>query len=153
MDLPPDFKDLLEAFAHARVEFLIVGGFAVAFHGRPRATKDIDLLLDESPQNLAAAAIALAQFGAPKVVVDAVANMQETDVVFMGQPPLRVDFLRRIDGVATEQAFANAVATTIDGVATKVIGLDDLIANKRAAARHQDQIDVAYLERASRRRP
>jgi hypothetical protein len=73
---PPDFGDLLEAFDHAAVEALIVGGYAVAFHGRPRATKDIDLLLAGSEENLARAASALERFGVPRHLADAVRTMQ-----------------------------------------------------------------------------
>ncbi len=146
-DLPPDFRELLEEFETARVEAVIVGGFAVAFHGRPRATKDIDLLLDGSAGNLLAAAQALTRFGAPDNVVAAVASMAPSDVVFLGQPPLRIDLLRTIDGVTSERVFSHAVRTQLDGVSVRVIALDDLIANKRAAARPQDLEDVRFLER------
>ncbi len=148
MDLPPDFKELLEAFAQEAVESVIVGGYAVAFHARPRATKDIDILLAGGAQNLERAARALARFGAPAVVVESVRKQGATEVVFMGQPPLRVDFLRTIDGVETETVLEHAVPATIDGVPVRVIALDDLIANKRAAGRPQDRLDVDLLERA-----
>jgi predicted nucleotidyltransferase len=123
MDLAPDFRDLLEELARGRVELVLVGGYAVAFHGRPRATKDIDRVRSLAP----------------------------TEVAFMGQPPLRVDFLRTIDGVTPEALFAHAINTELDGVALKVISLDDLIANKRAAGRPQDLIDAEFLERVRRR--
>ncbi|GAC1352577.1 MAG: nucleotidyl transferase AbiEii/AbiGii toxin family protein [Polyangiales bacterium] len=147
MDLPPDFKELLEEFARAAVDSLLVGGYAVAFHGRPRATKDIDLVLEGSAENLERAANALARFGAPDNVVAAVASMADTDIVFMGQPPLRIDFMRSIDGVDPSSLFKDAVHSELDGVPVQVISLDHLIANKRAAGRSQDLIDVAFLER------
>lgn len=147
MDLPPDFRDLLEEFARAEVGAVLVGGYAVAFHGRPRATKDIDLLLTGDAANLERAAVALASFGAPRVVVDGVRNLAPTDVVFLGQPPLRVDFLRAVDGVSTDAIASRAVSAVLDGVPVRVISLDDLIANKRAAGRPQDLLDVEYLER------
>jgi hypothetical protein len=78
VDLPVDFKELLEEFARSGVEAVLVGGYAVAFHGRPRATKDIDLLLLGSPANLSRASEALQRFGAPPNVVRAVAEMKET---------------------------------------------------------------------------
>jgi len=151
-DLPPDFKELLEAFAAARVEVVLVGGYAVAFHGRPRATKDIDLLLAGSAHNLAAASRALEAFGAPANVVRATASMKPSEVVFLGQPPLRVDLLRTIDGVATDEVFARAVATELDGVPVRVIALDDLIANKRATGRALDEDDARFLEAVRDRR-
>lgn len=147
MDLPVDFKELLAEFARAGVEAVVVGGYAVAFHGRPRATKDLDLLLDGSDENLARTAAALDGFGAPPNVVRAVRGLKEDEIVYMGQPPLRVDLLRIVDGVATEAIFERAVATEIDAVPLRVIGLDDLIANKRAAGRKQDLIDAEFLER------
>ena len=151
MDLPLDFRELLEEFAREEVEHLIVGGYAIAFHARPRATKDLDLLLRGTVENLDRAAAALARFGAPGNVVSAIRSMQETDVVYLGQPPLRVDLLRMIDGVDTEAVFAHAVTGQWDGVAIQVIGLDDLIVNKRAAGRPQDLADVRVLERVRAR--
>jgi predicted nucleotidyltransferase len=151
VDLAPDFKELLAEFAHEAVEAVLVGGYAVAFHGRPRATKDLDLVLEGDLANLERAARALARFGAPAVVVDAVRVQGPTDVVFLGQPPLRVDFLRTIDGVDVQGLFARSIAGELDGVPVRVIGLDDLITNKRAAGRPQDLIDVAFLERVRAR--
>ena len=151
MDLAPDFKELLEEFVREKVEFVIVGGYAVAFHGRPRATKDLDILLAGSAENLERAARAAARFGAPGNVVAALRGMTTSEVVFMGQPPLRVDLLRAIDGVDTDAVFARAVEYDIDGLAVRVIGLDDLILNKRTAGRPQDLLDAEFLERVRAR--
>ena len=152
MDLPPDFKELLEELVRDAVEFLLIGGYAVAFHGRPRATKDIDILLEGSVENLERASRAVARFGAPHHVVEAIAAMQASEVVFMGQPPLRVDFLRSIDGVQPEAVFARPVVAEVDGVRIKIISLDDLIDTKRAAGRPQDLLDVEFLARVRARR-
>lgn len=146
MDLPPDFRDLLEAFARESVEAVLVGGYAVAFHARPRATKDIDLVLAGDAANLDRAARALALFGAPANVVDAVRVLKEGEVAYLGQPPVRIDLLRTIEGVDLHGLFARAVATTLDGVPLRVISLDDLIANKRAVGRRQDLLDAELLE-------
>src|SRR5256885_11123991 len=127
MDLPLDFRELLEEFAREAVEHLIVGGYAVAFHARPRATKDLDILLRGSPENLQRAAAALARFGAPENVVSATRSMGGADIVYLGQPPLRIDLLRTIDGVDTEAVFSRAVAGRWNDLAIHVIGLDDLI--------------------------
>lgn len=153
MDLPPDFKELLEELARDAVEFLVVGGYAVAFHGRPRATKDIDLLLGSGRENLGRAARAVARFGAPEHVVSAIRSMADSEIVFMGQPPLRVDFLRAIDGVDSADLFAQSTATDVDGVRVKIISLAHLIANKRAAGRPQDLLDADFLERVRARQP
>ncbi len=153
MDLPHDFKELLEEFAHAKVEAVLVGGYAVAFHGKPRATKDIDLVLAGDLDNLARAADALRVFGAPANVVAAVRALQPNEVAYMGQPPLRIDLLRSVEGLREDELFHRAIATHLDGVPLRVIALDDLIANKRAMGRPQDLLDVQLLEqvRASRR--
>jgi predicted nucleotidyltransferase len=152
MNLAPDFRDLLEELARDAVEFVLVGGYAVAFHGRPRATKDIDLVLEGSPENLERAARALGRFGAPANVVSAIASLAETDIVYMGQPPLRVDFLRSIDGVRASDLFSEAVEAEVDDLPIKVISLQHLIDNKRASARPQDLLDAALLERVRERR-
>jgi predicted nucleotidyltransferase len=151
MDLPPDFRDLLEVFAREAVEAVLVGGYAVSFHARPRATKDIDLVLRGDPSNLERAARALALYGAPAGVVEAVRTLGEGEIAYMGQPPLRIDLLRTIDGVEPDTLFANAVRLEIDGVPLRVIALDDLIANKSAAGRPQDRLDLDILTRARAR--
>ncbi len=152
MDLPPDFSDLLAEFAREGVEFVVVGGYAVAFHARPRATKDIDLVIRGSTDNLERVARALARFGAPRNVVDAARTLGDDQILYLGQPPLRIDLLRSIDGVGIETLFANAVTTSWNGNVVSIISIDDLIANKRAANRPQDQLDVRLLERVRARR-
>jgi len=126
MNLPHDFRELLEEFDREGVEAVVIGGYAFAFHAQPRATKDLDLLLEGSAANLERAARALARYGAPASVVIATRGLGETEVAYLGQPPLQA---------------------TWEGVRIRVIALDDLIANKRAAGRPQDVADVANLER------
>lgn len=147
MDLAPDFKELLEELGRAKANFVVVGGYAVAFHGRPRSTKDIDLVLEGSPENLARAASAVAHFGGPEDVVRALRTLGPHEIAYFGQPPLRIDFLRTIDGVDVDALFAHAITATLDGVSMKVISLDDLIANKRAVGRPQDLVDAGHLEK------
>jgi predicted nucleotidyltransferase len=153
MNLPPDFKELLEEFVREGVEHVVIGGYAFAFHAEPRATKDLDLLLGGSEENLHRAARALARYGAPPNVVDATRTLAQTEIVFLGRPPLRIDLLRAIDGVATADVLRNAVPASLEGTPIRVIALDDLIANKRAVGRAQDLADVAKLERVRARRP
>ena len=150
MNLAPDFRDLLEELGRDAVEFVLVGGYAVAFHGRPRATKDIDIFLVGTSENLERAARAMDRFGAPKQVVAALRSMTDNEVVFMGQPPMRVDFLRSVDGVTPADLFHSAVHAVLDGIAIKVISREHLIANKRAAGRPQDLLDAEFLERTQR---
>jgi hypothetical protein len=152
MKLPPDFRDLLEEFARDGVEHVVIGGYAFAFHVQPRATKDLDVLLGGSPENLERAARALMRFGAPRNVIESVRTLGADEVAYIGEPPFRIDFLRSIEGVATVDVMRNAIASTWDDLPIRVISLDDLIANKRAAARPQDLADLRKLERVRARR-
>lgn len=149
MKLPDDFRDLLEEFDREKVEWVIIGGYAFAFHAQPRATKDLDIFIEGSEDNRARASRALAAYGAPNTVVEAVRALAESEVAYLGRPPLRIDILRAIDGVTPQALLANAVVASWDGQPVRVIGLDDLIANKRAAGRPRDLADVAMLEQVS----
>ena len=128
------------------VDYLLVGGLALAAYAEPRATKDMDLWLRSSPDNARKLFAALAQFGAP--VHGATAADFETPGTFLqlGVPPVRIDLLTTIDGVAFEGAWRRRVESVIDGTKVPVISRKDLITNKRAAARAQDLVDVTTLE-------
>ncbi len=151
-ELHPDFSDLLAEFARCGVRFAVVGGYAVAHHGRPRATKDLDILVSGRADNLDRAATALAAFGAPGAVVDGVRRLEPSEIAYFGVPPLRIDIMRRADGIDSEEAIASADCVQHGDIWIPVIGLELLIANKRAAGRPQDLADVAFLERLRERR-
>ena len=153
MDLFPDFKDLLAAFAASGVRYLLLGGYAVVFHGRPRATKDLDLLVDLRDENRQRLAEALLEFGAPKSVADAARTLGREDIVYFGTAPLRVDLLGSASGVEFDEAYGRAVQTTLDEVPVRVLALDDLIANKRASGRPRDLEDCSELERIKKKLP
>jgi hypothetical protein len=152
VDLHPDFRDLLAEFVRSGVRFAVVGGYAVGHHAKPRATKDLDLLVSGVGDNLTRVATALDHFGAPASIVIAAKEMGPKDIVYMGIEPVRVDVLRSADGIDTEQVIARAETLTVDDLAIPVIGLDDLIANKRASGRARDLADVDLLERVRGRR-
>ena len=144
--LNDDFHDLLSALSAEKARFLVVGAYAVAVHGRPRTTKDIDVWVEASPDNAARVMRALRAFGAP------LGDLREEELHVegtgfqMGVPPRRIDVLTKISGIAFADAFPNRVETSFgDGLVCAVIGVDDLIANKRAAARPQDLADVDAL--------
>jgi len=143
-----DFLDLLSALVAAKARFLVVGAYAVGVHGHPRATKDLDVWIEASPDNATRVLRALRDFGAP------LTGLKETDLATpgtgfkMGVPPRRIDILTQIDGVAFETAWPRRIdATFADGIQCGAIGLDDLIANKRASGRPQDLADASALER------
>jgi predicted nucleotidyltransferase len=148
MDLHHDFKDLLAVFAEEGVRYLLVGGYAVGFHSRPRFTKDIDFWIADEPVNVERAFRALARFGAPAEVLSQLKAMRHDEIFFMGAPPVRVDVLKHVDGVEFEDAYLNRVEAHWDGVRVHLMGLEDLMASKRAAGREQDLLDLKALERA-----
>lgn len=152
MDLHPDFKDLLSALAATSAEYLVVGGWAVGYHAEPRFTKDLDLFIGPSNENLQAVAKALAQFGAPAAIVDALRGLGPDEFLFLGAAPVRVDILRRIDGVAFAEAYARRETAIWDGVTVSVIGFSDLVAAKEAAGRERDQRDLKLLDAARRKK-
>jgi Nucleotidyltransferase of unknown function (DUF6036) len=147
MDLHPDLIDLLTEFASSGVEYLIVGGWAVGVHSEPRYTKDLDLLIGPSPENLARVVAALQRYGAPPGLVEQVNTMNAGEFVFFGVPPARVDLLREIPGVDFGQAWGRRKTVPWQGVHVHVIGLEDLLQAKRAAGRPKDLDDVKLLER------
>ncbi len=148
MGLHPDFRDLLRAFDAAEARYLLVGGYAVAFHARPRFTKDIDLWIGEDAENLERVRRALAAFGAPPHVLAALEELGPDEILYMGAPPLRVDVFRRIPGVDFDDAWARRVEAEWDGVPIRVISLEDLVAAKEASGRPQDLEDARALRRA-----
>lgn len=148
IDLADDFRDLLIELADAGAEFLVVGGYAVSFHGHVRATKDLDVFIRATPDNAARVYEALASFGAPIEAFDVQAADFSTydGVLQIGVPPVRIDVLNRISGVTFEQAADGSSTFTLDGRTVPVIGRDALVTNKLASARPQDLADVAALE-------
>ncbi len=148
MDLHPDFRDLLAELARSKVSYAVLGGYAVSYHAKARATDDLDLLLSGLNDNLQRAADALAAFGVSAPLVERARTLKPTEIVYIGAPPVRVDLLCAADGIETESVLARAELAFVNGLSIPIIALDDLIANKRASARPQDLADVALLERA-----
>lgn len=153
MELHPDFRDLLAEFARFGVEYALIGGYAVGYHGKPRATKDLDLLVSGLEDNLTRVASALTAFGAPANVIQNARTLAENEIVHFGVPPVRVDILRSAEGIDAEAVIRRAERVDLDGLEIRLIAITDLIANKRAAARPQDLADAAVLERVQSRRP
>ena len=142
-----DLTELLVALNEERARYLIVGGYAFAFHGRPRATKDVDLFIGWDPENAKRVWRALVAFGAPLAELTE-ADLATPDVIFsMGRAPYRIDIRTSIDGITFTQAWEGRVADVYAGIAVWYIAKPDLIANKRAVARLQDLADVEYLEK------
>lgn len=152
IELAEDFRDLLVELADANAEFVVLGGHAVAFHGHPRATKDLDVFVRATPANAHKVYAALANFGAPLAAFEVVeADFASYDgVLQIGLPPRRVDIINRADGISFDEAVAEGRTFPIEGRNIPIIGLAALLKNKRAAARDQDLADVSALEAISR---
>lgn len=148
-NLPLDFVDLLAAFANAEVRYLVIGGYAVGYHDRPRTTKDLDILLDPAPENIRRACRALLEFGAHADIAAHLEAAVADEVVWMGHPPVRVDLLKDAPGVTFADAWERRVIDVWNGVPAMLISRDDLIRSKRASGREQDLIDARNLERAA----
>lgn len=148
-DFNDDFRDLLDGFCELDVEYVIVGAHALAAHQLPRATGDLDVFVRPSSDNAARVYRALARFGAP---LDA-HGVNEADfaisgtVYQLGLPPRRIDVLTSISGVTFDEAWAGRIHVDLHGTPMAFLGYDELLRNKRAAARPKDLADVAALER------
>lgn len=153
IEINDDFRDLLIALHDAGARFVVVGGYAVAFHNHPRATKDLDVLVLAEPQNAARVYSALAAFGAPLDAFDVRSEDFATydGVLQLGVPPRRIDILNRADGISFEEAVADGQTFELEGRAIPVIGRDALIKNCKAAGREQDLADIRALQRESSR--
>ncbi len=141
----PDFVDLLRAFAVAEVRFLIVGAYALAHHGRPRATGDLEVWIDATPENAARAIRALASFGAPlgEITED---DFARPGVVFqIGVPPGRIDVLTDLTGVGFAEAWAGRESGRFGDLTVDYLGRAAFVRNKRATGRAKDLGDIEGL--------
>jgi hypothetical protein len=148
MELNPDFYDVVAALRDERAEFLVVGAFAMAAHGVPRATGDLDLWVRPVPENASRVWRALLRFGAPVEAAGlTVEDLANPYMAFqMGQPPRRIDVITGIDGVSFENAWLNRKLVTVEGLEIPCLGRDELIRNKKASGREKDLLDVKTLE-------
>lgn len=144
--LNSDFRDILSAFCEEKVEFMLIGAYAVAAHGLPRATGDIDLWIKCSEENAERVWSALRRFGAPLSNVSKHDLTKRDTVVQIGVTPRRIDILTGITGVEYVDAEPQQIVIDIEGLKVPVIGLPDLVRNKLAVGRPQDIADVLRLK-------
>jgi hypothetical protein len=147
----PDWRDLMATLGRHGVHFLVVGAHAVAVHGVPRGTQDLDIWVRRDAGNAERVWRALAEFGAPLPSIGVTrADFEDPDcVVQLGIPPARIDLMTSISGVSSfDAAFADRVNATVEGVTVPVLGRSDLIANKRASGRGKDLVDLEWLEKS-----
>ena len=144
IQLPPDFKEFLKLLNSNKVEYLVVGGYAVNYYGYPRATADLDIWIAINPDNARRLTNVVQQFGfAP---LESTAFLQPRMVIRMGVPPVRLEILTSITGVDFQECYSRRLETEWDGVIVPLIGLPDLKRNKQAAGRLKDLLDLEQLE-------
>ncbi len=144
--LNEDYKEMLQCLADEDVEFLILGAYALAAYGYPRATMDIDIWVKPSRDNAEAVLRALRRFGAAlhDLTID---DLQQDDTVFqIGVAPRRIDIITGASGLRFEETFARSTRIRIEGLQVRIPSIDDLICNKRAAGRTKDLADAEALE-------
>lgn len=148
MSVNPDFRDLFAALNAAHAEFLIIGGYALAVHGTPRFTQDLDVWVKANPENANKVWTALDAFGAPFLDLT-LEDLATPGIVFqMGLPPNRIAIITSIDGVEFQEAWEHRLPSAYGDQPVMVIGVDDLIRNKEATGRPQDRLDAETLRQA-----
>jgi hypothetical protein len=145
MNIHPDFEELLRLLEEREIEYMIVGGYAVAYHGHPRFTKDIDLFFRLTEANVLRLRQALVAFGFREEDLPLDAFTTVGNVLTFGTVPTRVDLINQIDGVTYEEACPNVVRGKYGDVDVTFIGLTDLVKNKKATPRAKDKGDVEEL--------
>jgi hypothetical protein len=145
MNTQSDFEDFFQLLESNRVDYMIVGGYAVAFHGYPRFTKDIDVFFDATDSNAARLRDALIAFGFQPATVTSDVLLRPDSVIAIGIEPARIDLLNRIDGVSFAEASPGIVRGTYGAVSVNFIGREDLVRNKRASGRTRDLGDLEEL--------
>ncbi len=144
--LNQDFKEFIQSLNDNRVRYLVIGGYAVAFHGHPRYTKDMDVWIAMNPDNAAKMVKALEQFGFGSLGLKAEDFLVPDQIIQLGYAPNRIDLLTTLAGVEFENCYASRVEVEIDEIKANFIDLDNLKRNKKATGRHQDLADLENLE-------
>ena len=143
--LPPDFKEFLKLLNLRKVEYLLIGGYAVGYHGYPRATADMDIWIALNQATAEKVVGILKEFGFDVPELAPEIFLEEDQVIRLGRPPIRIEILTSISGVEFASCYAERVEDEIDGVPVKIISLADLKQNKRASGRYQDLADLEKL--------
>ena len=145
--LPEDFKEFLRLLEANEVEYLLVGGYAVGYHGYPRPTGDIDFWISNTSENAEKVSHVLEAFGFASPDLSPLLFTQAKSIVRMGVAPFKLEIITYIDGVDFNRCYQQRIETTIDRCKVKVIGLNDLLINKKASGRPKDVNDVLELEK------
>lgn len=143
--IPQDFKDFLKLLNKNKVEYLLIGGYAVGYYGYPRATADMDIWIDsEKEKNIHNLAIVLKKFGLHNVDENKLFENKD-EMLRIGYPPLRLEILSKISGVSFDDCYKNRKVVTFGGIKINIISLNDLKRNKKASGRHKDLNDLENI--------
>lgn len=145
MKLPRDWSELIESLCSNRVRFLVVGAHALAVHGRPRATGDLDLLVEPTPDNARRLGDALTSFGFPALGADAGAFSRPDRMATLGREPLRIDIMTSISGVSFSEAWRGRIRVRLGNRVVSFLGKREFVKNKTSAGRPKDLLDLALL--------
>jgi len=143
--LPDDFKEFLKLLNEHRVDYLLIGGYAVGIYGYPRSTADMDVWVGISPQNAEKLVRVFHAFGMTDPAITRELFQQPGNIVRMGIPPMRIEVLNQIDGVEFDACRKSGGRVLIDGLEVPLISLEDLKTNKQAAGRFKDLDDLQHL--------
>lgn len=145
MELYPDFREFFESFTAREVRYLVVGGYALGYHGAPRYTGDIDAWVEPTPENSRRVVAAFADFGFGSLDLDADTFAAPNVVVQVGRPPLRIDVMTSPSGVEFGPCYESRLVVDVDGLSLDVIGVECFKRNKTASGRPQDLADLSRL--------
>jgi hypothetical protein len=145
MNLPPDWSEFIALLCSHRVRFLVVGAHALAAHGRPRATGDLDLWVEPTPANAERVGRAIRKFGFERLGSQTAAFAQPDRMATMGRPPLRIDVMTSVSGLTFRRAWRRRIVTRFGQHEIGFLGRADLLENKRASGRPKDLADIALL--------
>jgi len=143
--LPPDFKEFLKLLNVHQVEYLLIGGYAVGYHGYPRATADMDIWIAMNPANAEKIVAALKEFGFDLPELSPELFLKEWQIIRLGVPPVRIELATTVSGVNFSECYAERVVDILDGVKVNLISLKHLKINKKASGRYQDLADLENL--------
>ncbi len=143
--LPSDFKEFLKLLNAHQVEYLLIGGYAVGFHGYPRATVDMDIWIAMNPANSQRIVTVLKEFGFDLPELSPELFLKEWQIIRLGVPPVRIELATTLSGVNFNECYAERVVDILDGVKVNLISLRHLKINKKASGRHQDLADLENL--------
>lgn len=145
MEVQKDFKDLLELLNFHQVEYMIVGAYALAFHGAPRFTGDMDIFVKPDAENARRIISALNDFGFGSTGLSPADFEGEDRIIQLGYPPIRIDLITSLTGISWDDAFSGRVAGSYGGIPVYFIGREQLIKNKRALGRKKDLADLEAI--------